>query len=198
MNPIRIAIFASGGGSNAKTILKHFEGSDIAEVVLLLSNNAQSGVFAFGPDWNVPTQLLNKGEYQDAAYLIDILQKYEVDLIVLAGYLKLIPKGLVTAFENRIINIHPALLPAYGGKGMYGMNVHKSVIANEEAYSGISIHYVNEVYDDGEILFQERVKIQENWSPEVLQKAVQRLEHQYFSSIIEKVCLGLQRESNNS
>ncbi|RMG57163.1 MAG: phosphoribosylglycinamide formyltransferase [Bacteroidetes bacterium] len=190
--PTRIAIFASGGGSNAKLLLERFQGHDAAEVVLLVTNNPQSGVWAFGPDFGVPVQGLEGRQYQEGSYLLDLLQTYQIDLIVLAGYLKLVPEAVVKAYPRRILNIHPALLPSYGGKGMYGMNVHRAVIAHQEPQSGITIHYVNEVYDQGEILFQASVAIEADWSPEDLQRAVQQLEHQHFFSIVEKVARDLQ------
>ena len=198
LKPIRIAIFASGGGSNARTIIGHFRDSTIAEVALLVSNNAHSGIFSFGPKNDIPTELISKEQYRDGEYLNELMQAYQIDLIILAGYLKLIPASLIPHFPRRILNIHPALLPAYGGKGMYGMNVHRSIIESHERYSGITIHYVNEVYDQGEILFQASVEIKSDWSAEDLQKAVQRLEHQYFSVEIEKVCRKLQQQEKNT
>lgn len=190
--PVRIAIFASGGGSNARLLLQRFAGHARGQVVLLVTNNPQSGVWDFGPAHEVPVALLAGAQHRDGAYIQQLLAVHEVDLVVLAGYLKLIPAEVVAAFPQRILNIHPALLPAYGGKGMYGMNVHEAVIAAGEPVSGITIHYVNEVYDQGETLFQAQVSVAPDWSPADLQRAVQQLEHQYFFPVVEKVCEDLQ------
>ena len=195
--PTRIAILASGGGSNAQKIISHFSHTSIADVVLLASNNPKSGIFSFGPEEDIPSELLTKEQYKDASFLLGLFRAYKVDLIILAGYLKLIPAELIQAYPRHILNIHPSLLPKYGGKGMYGMRVHEAVIANREYRSGITIHFVNEVYDEGEILLQKALMIGENWDAAVLQKEVQKLEHQYFPLAIEKVCLRLQQEKNN-
>ncbi|MEM7369099.1 MAG: bifunctional phosphoribosylaminoimidazolecarboxamide formyltransferase/IMP cyclohydrolase [Bacteroidota bacterium] len=188
---IRIAIFASGGGSNARTILKYFQDRSIAEVVVLMSNNPRSGVVEFGPEHGIAIELLDKNQYKSGAYLLELLERYEIDLIVLAGYLKHIPSEVVHRFDKRILNIHPSLLPAYGGKGMYGMRVHEAVIAASEPISGLTIHFVNEVYDQGEILFQTEVKIEEGWTPKTLQQTILRQEHHYFPIIIEQVCTSM-------
>lgn len=195
--PTRIAILASGGGSNARKIIEHFAENSIADVSLLLSNNVNSGIFDFAPEYDIEALLLKKAQYSDPSYLISLFQENEIDLIVLAGYLKLIPAELIQVFPHHILNIHPSLLPKFGGKGMYGMRVHEAVLASEEHRSGITIHFVNEVYDEGEILLQKALMIDENWEAKDLQKAVQRLEHQYFPPAVEKVCLRLQREANN-
>ncbi|MEZ4772874.1 MAG: phosphoribosylglycinamide formyltransferase [Bacteroidia bacterium] len=196
-SPIRIAIFASGGGSNAKTILTRFQEYPEGEVVLLVTNNPESGVVHFGEEFSVPVEILTREKFSDGTYLNALMQRYHIDLIVLAGYLKLIPAQTVSQFPQRILNIHPALLPAYGGRGMYGMNIHKNVIKDGASHSGITIHFVNEVYDQGEIVFQEAIAVDKNWSPEDLQKEVQKLEHQYFSEVIKKVCENLLRQNNN-
>lgn len=195
--PTRIAILASGGGSNARKIIEYFAESHTAEVVLLASNNSQSGIFTFGPESDLPCVHLSKEQHRDADFLLGLFKAYKVDLIILAGYLKLIPSKLIEAFPRHILNIHPSLLPKFGGKGMYGMRVHEAVIASEEFRSGITIHFVNEVYDEGEILMQKALMIDESWDPQTLQKEVQKLEHQYFPKAIEKVCLRLQQEKNN-
>ncbi|MDX2249353.1 MAG: phosphoribosylglycinamide formyltransferase [Bacteroidia bacterium] len=196
-SPIRIAIFASGGGSNAKTILSQFKDYREGVVVLLVTNNPHSGVVKFGEEFSVPVEILSGRQYSRGEYLNELLQKYGVDLIVLAGYLKLIPPETVTRFPQRILNIHPALLPAYGGKGMYGMLVHESVILDRASHSGITIHYVNEVYDQGEIVFQKSIPVGTDWTAAELQKEVQKLEHQYFSEVVKKVCENLLKQNNN-
>ena len=192
---IKIAIFASGGGSNARKILESFSDFSEARVVLLVTNNPESGVFQFGPKHNLPVELMGKSQYRNGDHLIEVLKKHQIDMIILAGYLKLIPGKVVSQFHNRILNIHPALLPAYGGKGMYGMNVHRAVIANREKESGITIHYVNERYDEGEIIFRKSLNIGPDWTPERLQKEVLKLEHQHFSEEIKKVCKKFYLES---
>lgn len=187
-----MAIFASGGGSNAQQLLQRFQGHAVAEVGLLVTNNPASGVWTLGPAYEVPVVLLTGAQHRDGAHILRLLAAYRIDLVVLAGYLKLIPAGVVAAYPRRILNIHPALLPAYGGPGMYGLHVHRAVLAKGERYSGITIHYVNEVYDQGETLFQQAIRIEPSWSEADLQRAVQVLEHQHFFPVVEKVCLDLQ------
>lgn len=191
--PVRIAIFASGGGSNARQLLSYFSSRETAEVVLLLSNNPDSGVFRHGPEYKVPALYLPAKAYRDGAYLQEVLEAHQVELIVLAGYLKHLPNELVEAFPERILNIHPSLLPRFGGKGMYGMNVHKAVVAAGEVYSGITIHYVNEVYDQGKIIFQKKLAVSPAWEADDLQRAVLKLEHQYFPEVVEQCCLAIRK-----
>lgn len=186
--PLRIAIFASGKGSNARQLLAHFEASGVAEVVLLVSNRQDSGVFDMGRSYQVPAVLLADKQHSDGQTVLSLLQRYHIDLVVLAGYLKLVPAEVVAAFPRRILNIHPSLLPSFGGQGMYGPRVHQAVIDQGEAYSGITIHYVDEVYDRGEIIFQEQLPIQPGWTPEELQQAIHQLEHAHFPEVVEKVC----------
>lgn len=192
--PIRIAILASGGGSNALNILKYFQERPIAEVAILLTNNPRSGVWTFGPEHGIEVELLSKDQYRDGSYMLELMRRNAIDLIVLAGYLKHIPSELVSHFPKRILNIHPSLLPAYGGKGMYGMHVHNAVMKAGEQTSGLTIHYVNDVYDQGEILFQQEVEIQDGWTAEMLQKAVLRQEHHFFPIIIEQVCTNMSEQ----
>ncbi len=160
--------------------------------MLLASNKASSGIFSFGPEWGVPTELMPPGKFRQGAYLLDLLRRYEIELLVLAGYMKLIPAEVVQAYPRRILNVHPALLPAYGGKGMYGMNVHEAVISAREKLSGLTIHYVNEVYDAGEVILQAQVKVEADWQAADLQQAVLRLEHALYPQVVEKVCHELQ------
>lgn len=180
-----IAIFASGGGSNAESILEYFSAHEEISVSLIMTNNPHAGVIARAHRWQVPCIVLNKKHYRDGGFLAVLMQQYQIDLIALAGYLKLIPGKLIEAFPNTILNIHPALLPKFGGKGMYGMNVHKAVISSGETHSGMTIHRVNERYDEGEILFQAKVAIQPGWDAETLQKEVLKLEHKHYAQIIE-------------
>jgi phosphoribosylglycinamide formyltransferase-1 len=191
--PVRIAIFASGGGSNAYKLLEYFSASKVGEISLLLSNNPESGVFELGPEFKVPVVFLPPGARKNGQYLLRLLEAHEIELIVLAGYLKHIPDALVAAFPRRILNIHPALLPRHGGKGMYGMHVHRAVIDAGDPFSGITIHYVNENYDEGEIIFQKKLSVAPFWQPEELQQAVLKLEHQHFPEVVARCCQELRK-----
>jgi phosphoribosylglycinamide formyltransferase-1 len=154
----RIAIFASGSGSNAQKIMEHFKRSTDAEVVLILTNNPQAYVLQRADNFEIPTHIFTRAEFYDTDDVIKLLKNLQVDLIVLAGFLWLVPPSLLKAFPNKIINIHPALLPKYGGKGMYGDHIHKAVLAAGEEESGITIHFTNEHFDEGEILHQSKFK----------------------------------------
>src|ERR1700709_925227 len=156
----RIAIFASGSGSNAQKIMEHFKRSAEAEVVLVLTNNAQAYVLQRADNFEIPSHIFNRHEFYETDDVIRILKNLQVDLIVLAGFLWLVPQSLLAAFPNKIINLHPALLPKFGGKGMYGDNVHKAILAAKEEESGITIHFVNEQFDEGEIIHQSRFRIE--------------------------------------
>ena len=182
-----IAIFASGGGSNAQKIMKHFEGKEIAQVSLIISNKSNAGVLEKAEVFGIPTLLINREEFYKTEDILKELDAYSIDLVVLAGFLWLVPIYLVKAYKNRILNIHPALLPNYGGKGMYGMNVHRAVKEAGEKASGITIHFVNEHYDEGGIIFQATCHISPSDTPENIAKNVLALEHRYFSEVIEKV-----------
>ena len=183
----RIAIFASGSGSNAQKIMEHFKRSSEAEVVLILTNNPQAYVLQRADNFEVPSHIFTRKEFYEGDDVIRLLKNLQVDLIVLAGFLWLVPASLLKAFPNRIINLHPALLPKYGGKGMYGDNVHKAVLANGEEESGITIHFVNEIYDEGEIIHQSRFKIEPGDNLEMIKFKGQQLEHQYFPRVVENL-----------
>ena len=183
----RLAIFASGTGSNAKKIIEYFKGHPNAEVALVVSNKADAPVLEMAASYGVDTQMISRDLFYNTPQLLEHLEKKSIDFIVLAGFLWLIPAYLVKAYSGRMINIHPALLPSYGGKGMYGMNVHKAVKAAGEAYSGITIHYVNEEYDKGDILLQVQCKLEADDTPEQIAKKVQKLEHLHFAPTIEKL-----------
>jgi len=183
----RIAIFASGSGSNAQKIMEHFKRSSEAEVVLVLTNNPQAYVLQRADNFEVPSHIFTRKEFYESDDVIRLLKNLQVDLIVLAGFLWLVPASLLRAFPNRIINLHPALLPKYGGKGMYGDNVHKAVLANKEEESGITIHFVNEVYDEGEIIHQSRFKIEPGDNLEMIKFKGQQLEHQHFPRVVENL-----------
>ena len=182
-----IAILASGAGSNAQKIIDHFKGSDKATVTLILCNKPGAGVFTIAENEHIPSILIDKERFFRSDDYIQLLQEAKIDLIVLAGFLWKVPGNLVKAFPDRIINIHPALLPKYGGKGMYGHFVHDAVIAAKETESGITIHFVNEKYDDGATILQERCTITPDDTPETLAKKVQVLEHKFYPLIVERL-----------
>jgi len=178
----KIAILASGTASNAANIVNQMHKVS-AEIVLLISNNSQSGIFNIGTQNNIATKLFNS---KSENALLEILQNANVEYIILAGYLKLIPKNVVKKFSNKILNIHPALLPKYGGKGMYGRHVHQAVFKNNEPKTGITIHLVNEEFDKGEILFQKDIAIIDCKSAEEIAQKVQELEYEFYPQIIQK------------
>ena len=180
----RIAIFGSGGGSNARCILEYFADNPEVEVSLVVSNKVIAGIFNHALDFNVPTILLHRKAFYETESLLAELSDKKIDLIVLAGFLWLIPKYLVRDYPDRIINIHPALLPKYGGKGMYGMNVHRAVKNAQETESGITIHTIDEVYDRGKILYQEAVNLDESETPEQISAKVLEVEHDNFARVV--------------
>lgn len=183
---IRIAIFASGSGSNAENIINYFKGNEDICVALLLTNNSEAGVIKRAKKLNVPILIFTKKNFNESSQIIDILINQKIDWIILAGFLWLVPSPMISAFPNKIINIHPALLPKYGGKGMWGHFVHEAVVSNKEIESGITIHLVNEKYDEGEILFQAKCDILESDTALEVANKIHELEQQYFPSIIEK------------
>ncbi|MGF7079776.1 phosphoribosylglycinamide formyltransferase [Mucilaginibacter sp. UYCu711] len=183
----RIAIFASGSGSNAQKIMEHFKRSAEAEVVLILTNNAQAYVLQRADNFEIPSHVFNRNEFYNSDDVIRMLKTLQVDLIVLAGFLWLVPQSLLAAFPNKIINLHPALLPKYGGKGMYGDNVHKAILDAGEEESGITIHFVNEQFDEGEIIHQSKFKIEPGDNLEMVKFKGQQLEHLHFPKVIENL-----------
>ena len=181
----RIAIFASGSGSNAQKIMEHFKRHPDAEVVIVLTNNPDAFVLQRADNFEIPTHIFNKNEFYQSEQVVNLLKNLQVDIIVLAGFLWLIPANLLKAFPNKIINIHPALLPKYGGKGMYGDHVHKSILQNKEEESGVTIHFVNEHFDEGEIIHQSRFKIEKSDDLEMIKFKGQQLEHLHYPKVIE-------------
>jgi len=186
-----IAIFASGGGSNAEEIMRHFKKNDVARVSLIVSNNPKSGALYRAEKYNIPGYVHTPEDLENGK-LENVLKAYKIDFIVLAGYLKKVPDGILKKYDKKIVNIHPALLPKYGGHGMYGMNVHKAVVAAGEKKSGITIHYVNENYDEGGIIEQHECEISSKDTAIAVQEKVLKLEHKYFAPCIEKIILSLQ------
>ena len=183
----RIAIFASGSGSNAQKIMEHFKRNTEAEVVLILTNNPSAYVLQRADNFEIPSHIFTRQEFYETDDVIRMLKNLQVDLIVLAGFLWLVPPDLLQAFPNKIINLHPALLPKYGGKGMYGDNVHKAILAANEEESGITIHFASEQFDEGEIIHQSKFKIEPGDNLEMVKFKGQQLEHQYFPKVIENL-----------
>tara|TARA_B100000780_G_scaffold254482_1_gene202626 strand:+ start:50 stop:610 length:561 start_codon:yes stop_codon:yes gene_type:complete len=183
----KIAIFASGSGTNAENIIHYFQGLQGVEIVLVLSNNTEAYVLERAEKYSVPTFIFSKEMLLNTTKVVDELLNSNASIIILAGFLLKIPVSVVKLFPNRIVNIHPALLPKYGGKGMYGMNVHRAVVSNNEKVSGITIHYVNEQYDEGDYIFQASCEVLSSDSPEVVQQKVQELEIIHFPNIIESI-----------
>jgi 2,3,4,5-tetrahydropyridine-2,6-dicarboxylate N-succinyltransferase len=181
-----IAIFASGGGSNALQIIKHFQKSSDIKIALIVCNKPDAGVLKIAAEYKIPSILLQRKSFYETEDLISVLKENAIDFIVLAGFLWLVPAYLVKSFPNKIVNIHPALLPKYGGKGMYGHHVHEAVHAAKETETGITIHYVNEKYDEGKYIFQAKCLIEPEDSPEDIARNVLKIEHLYFARIIEK------------
>mgnify|MGYP000135564331 CR=1 FL=1 len=184
----RIVIFASGSGSNAENIIKFFNHTKTAKVTNVLCNNEHAKVFDRCKKLNVSCLHFKKGSFFKSDEILNLL-KTTADYIILAGFLLKIPENIIDAFPNKIINIHPALLPKYGGKGMYGMNVHKAVKENKETETGITIHYVNANYDEGAIIFQEKTALLEEDSPEKIADKIHLLEQEHFPRVIESIIL---------
>lgn len=183
---VRIAILASGSGTNAQRLMEHFKDHPLAEVALVASDQPDAYVLQRAWDMGVMSYRFNGAQLKDGT-LLNELQGQRIGLIVLAGFMRLIPAAIVAAYPQRILNIHPALLPKYGGKGMYGMHVHRAVIAAGERESGITIHYVNERYDEGEHLFQATCPVLPDDSPESLAERIHTLEHEHYPQVVERV-----------
>ncbi len=183
----RIAIFASGNGSNAENIIKYFLNDANNRVELVLTNNANAKVIQRAKKFDIPVMIFNRDEFYSKEIVVKKLVTYKIDLVVLAGFMWLVPSYIIKSYPRRIINIHPALLPKYGGKGMYGEHVHQAVSNAKEKESGITIHYVNEKYDDGDILFQTSICIEEGESPISIANKIHVLEHENFPVVIEKI-----------
>jgi len=185
-NMNKIAILASGSGSNAENIINHFKSQPQVEVVLILSNKKDAYVHERAKNLNIPSYTINKEGFEKGDAL-RLLEDNHIDFIILAGFLLKIPENILKAYPNKIINIHPALLPKYGGKGMYGEYVHEAVVANKEKETGITIHYVNKHYDEGEIIFQTQCEVLSSDTPDQVAEKVHHLEYEHFPKVIEKV-----------
>lgn len=182
-----IAILASGNGTNAQRIIEYFVGSADINIAVVITNKEDAFVRNRANRFGIKDIYLSKADFKTPKKIIQLLNKYRIDWVVLAGFLQLIPGEVIKEYENKIINLHPALLPNYGGRGMYGMHVHEAVIANKEAVSGITIHYVNEVYDKGKIIFQAQCKIKPNDTPETLAQKIHELEYEHYPKVLESL-----------
>ncbi len=187
--PIKIAVFASGAGSNTQRIIDYFRTSDKVQVALIVCNNPGAGVLEIAAREQIETLLIDKQQFTKGDAYYSFLKQKNIQFLVLAGFLWKIPEALINAYPKKIINLHPALLPKYGGKGMYGNFVHQAVLASGDRESGITIHYVDEWYDHGTIIFQARCKIEPEDLASTLAQKIHALEHRYFPEIIEKLVL---------
>ena len=181
-----IVVFASGSGSNAIKIYEYFQKNQSVNIEALYCNKKTALVIQKFQNIGIKTIVFKKNKLQDGGVLKTLLN-LNPRLIILAGFLLKMPEEIISNFENRIINIHPALLPSYGGKGMYGINIHRSVVENSELFSGLTIHYVNKDYDKGAVIFQEKVELSKNETAETLSKKILKLEHLHYPRIIEKL-----------
>lgn len=187
----KIAILASGTGSNAVNLVQYFSKKKNIEIALLISNKKDAPVITKMRDLNIPVKVITNEEFDNSSYMLSLLHEYNISFIVLAGFLRIVPSPIIKAYENRIINIHPSLLPKYGGKGMYGMKVHEAVVASGDDKSGITIHYINDRYDEGEIIFQAFCDVSPTDSPEVVAQKVHALEYEYYPKVTEKIILAI-------
>ena len=185
----KIALFASGSGTNADNIMKFFHGHPTVKVALILSDQPEAGVHQRAKKWGVPTFCFSGAELKEGTPVLRRLADYDISFIVLSGFLRMIPPAIITAYPSKIINIHPALLPKYGGKGMYGAYVHEAVVAAKEKQSGITIHYVNERYDEGAIIFQASCPVLPSDTADDVARKVHELEYAYFPEVIERLLI---------
>lgn len=188
----RIALFASGSGSNAEAITRHFSADSTVQIAFILTNNPQAGVIdrsrrGFGCGQHVPVVVFDRSAFRESDRIVQLLLAQRIDLLVLAGFMWLVPSALVRAFPSRIVNIHPALLPKFGGKGMFGQHVHNAVVAAGETESGITIHFVNERYDEGQIIFQARCPVSPTDTPDDVAAKVHALEYAHYPRVIGEV-----------
>ncbi len=189
INMKNIAIFASGSGTNAQCIAEYFSNTKHGKVALILSNNKNAYVLKRAENLGIPTHVFNRDEFYKSEKVLEILNENDIKLNVLAGFLWLIPDYLLKEYPNRIVNIHPALLPKYGGKGMFGARVHEAIIESGDKETGITIHLVNEKYDEGEILFQDKIRILADDTPDTIAQKVHKLEYKHYPMIIERLLM---------
>ncbi len=186
-----IAIFASGNGTNAENIIKYFSGNKDIKVKIVMANKTDAFVLERAHRLGIPTLYINREQWADATHILTLLHEQQIDFIVLAGFLAHIPDALLHAYPNRIVNIHPSLLPKFGGKGMYGNKVHEAVVTAGETESGITIHYLNEHYDEGQIIAQYRCPVMPNDTPQDVATRVHALEYEYYPKVIEQLLMTL-------
>jgi len=189
MSKYRIAIFASGSGTNAERFFQFFQTHRSIEICCLLSNDTKAYALQRAQNHGVPTFVFNRADFYNKLTVQDFLAAKKIDTIVLAGFMWLVPDYLIKAYPSKIINIHPALLPKYGGKGMYGDKVHQSVIENGELESGITIHYVNHAYDEGQVIFQSKCEVKKTDNSDTLAKRIHELEYKFYPPVVESVLL---------
>lgn len=183
----KIAVLVSGSGSNAENLVKYFRKGDLARVTLILSNKREAFALERAQRLGVPSLYFDRSEFYNSSKILETLKEQEIDWVVLAGFLWLVPNEIIEAYQGRIVNIHPALLPKYGGKGMFGMKVHNAVVENGERETGITIHYVNSRYDEGNIIFQAKTEVLKDDTPEMVAEKVHTLEYEYFPKVVESV-----------
>ena len=187
----KVAILASGNGTNAENIIRYFRNDERVHIELVLTNRENAYVLERARNLNVPSVYMPKSEWEDGESVLSLLRDREIDFIVLAGFLARVPDCILQAFPDKIINIHPSLLPKFGGKGMYGDRVHEAVVAAGEKESGITIHYTNEHYDEGGIICQQKCPVLPGDTPEELAQRIHRLEYEYYPKVIEELVEGL-------
>ena len=185
----RLAIFASGEGTNAQSFIDYFKGRTDITISLIISNNPNAKVIQRAAGAGIPQSIITKEDFYKTDKIVKIIREH-ADFIVLAGFMWMLPANLISAFPGKIVNIHPALLPGYGGKGMYGKHVHEAVIAHKEKKSGITIHYVNDKYDEGEIIFKKECEVKDSDTPATLAARIHELEHKYYPVEVERLLLG--------
>ena len=188
----RIALFASGEGSNAEAIVRYFANNPTIEVALMVCNRKEAGVYERMQKWGIPCHTIGKTEWQPSSsgqQVLDLMRSEGISLIVLAGFLAYIPEAIVKTYEGRIINIHPSLLPKYGGKGMWGHHVHEAVLAAHETVSGITIHHVTENLDEGSIIFQAQCEVLPDDTPDSLAARIHKLEHAHYPRVVEQMAM---------
>lgn len=181
----------SGSGSNAENLVKYFRNGDLARVSIILSNKKDAYALERAQQLGVPSLYFGRDDFYNSPKILETLREQEVDLIVLAGFLWLVPLNIIESYEGKIVNIHPALLPKHGGRGMFGMSVHQAVVENGEPETGITIHYVNGKYDDGDTIFQAKVEVKPTDTPEMVADKVHALEYEHFPKVVEQLIAGM-------
>lgn len=182
-----LAIFASGKGSNADAIIEYFRNNSSIKVALVVTNNPKAGVIKVAHSNNIISAIVSKNAFGDDKMMGKLLNALNIEIIALAGFMRLVPNFILEKFPKRVVNIHPALLPKYGGKGMYGLKVHEAVVSNKETETGFTIHYVNEIYDEGEVILQKKISVSDTDKPESIAQKVQKLEHEWYPKTLEKL-----------